>query len=395
VTKLTAPGRGDARPAPSPTPGGVAMWAPVVALCFGIAILVTSEFLPASVLPTMAADLGLRKGVAGLAVAATAIAGACTAPSIAVLVPHADRRKVLIVLLASAAVANVGAALSPGLAVLLMARVILGVGIAGYWAFSFGAATQAVPGRNHVVSAALAFGVSVATVVGVPLASFVCDQIGWRAAFMGAAALTAGAALSVAACLPSVPAHPAAGFTMLRQAILNPRLVAGVSCVVLVVFGNFAAYPYIRTAIARVDASSTTWLLLAWGIGGMAGNVLAGKLAARLRTVAGIAPMLLAASLVGATSTRLPLMATAIALWGLAFNIVPVATQLWVTRVEPERAESAVSLQVTAFQLAIMGGSAAGGAILDAFGMTTVLVVGAATAGAGGLGFALLSLPRD
>lgn len=183
---------------------------------------------------------------------------------------------------------------------------------------------------------------------------------------------------------------------MLRQAILNARLVAGVNCVVLVVFGNFAAYPYIRTAIARVDASSTTWLLLAWGIGGMAGNVLAGKLAARLRTVAGAAPMLLAASLLGVTSTRLPLMAIAIALWGLAFNIVPVATQLWVTRVEPERAESAVSLQVTAFQLAIMGGSAAGGAILDASGMTTVLAVGAVTAGAGGLGFALLSLlPRD
>src|SRR5690348_491899 len=82
-------------------------WAPVAALSLGIAALVTSEFLPAGVLPTMAADLDVSEGVAGLAVAATAVAGAATAPSIAVILPRTDRRKVLIGFLACATVSDV------------------------------------------------------------------------------------------------------------------------------------------------------------------------------------------------------------------------------------------------------------------------------------------------
>ena len=74
-------------------------WTPVVALSFGIAMVVLSEFLPAGVLPGLAADVGVSEGTAGLAVAATAIAGAFTAPSIAVLLPRADRRTVLVALL--------------------------------------------------------------------------------------------------------------------------------------------------------------------------------------------------------------------------------------------------------------------------------------------------------
>ncbi len=170
--------------------------------------------------------------------------------------------------------------------------------------------------------------------------------------------------------------------------------MAGVGCVVLVAFGNFAAYPYIRIATERIDADSTTWLLLAWGIGGAAGTVMAGAAAVRLRLLAAAAPVLLGVSLlVAATASTLPLLAVAIVVWGFAFNMVPVATQLWVTRVEPERIESAMSLQVTAFQVAITIGSAAGGALLDSYGVGTPLVVGAVAAVAAGLGFALLRVP--
>jgi DHA1 family purine ribonucleoside efflux pump-like MFS transporter len=88
-------------------------------------------------------------------------------------------------------------------------------------------------------------------------------------------------------------------------------------------------------------------------------------------------------------------LAAGIVLWGFAFNMLPVATQLWVTRVEPDRAEAAVSLQVTAFQVAITLGASVGGALLDAHGVRVPLVVGAASALAAGLGFGLLRVRRD
>lgn len=387
-------------PDPSPVTGpapvaGRGAWPPIVALAAGIGALVASEFLPASVLPAMAADVGVSEGVAGLAVAATAIAGAITAPSIAVLLPRTDRRTVLVGLLGAAVVANLAVAVAPGFAVLLLGRLVLGIAIAGYWSFAFGAGTHAVPGRDHLVSTSIALGVTVATIAGVPLASLVGDEVGWRAVFAGAAVVSALSAVAVAVTLPSVPAHPSAGLTMLRQALANRRLMTGVLGVVLVAFGNFAAYPYIRIVIEETGQGSTTWLLLAWGVGGLAGNLAAGRFAGRLRVVVAVAPLLLGASLLlTAVATALPVLAVAVVLWGVAFNMVPVATQLWVTRVEPQRAESALSLQVTAFQVAITLGSASGGVLLDAHGVTAALLLGAATALVSGVVFAALRVPR-
>ena len=174
-------------PPPVRSADAVRTWAPIVALSLGIMTLVASEFLPASVLPTMAADIGVREGVAGLAVAATAAAGALTAPTITVVLPRADRRNVLIGLLIAATVSNVVVAVTPSFAVLLVGRLILGVAIAGYWSLAFGAGVSTRPGRDHVVSTSLSVGVSVATIVAVPLASLAGDAIGWRAVFVGAA----------------------------------------------------------------------------------------------------------------------------------------------------------------------------------------------------------------
>ncbi|MGW2095716.1 MFS transporter [Promicromonospora sukumoe] len=391
-TSTTTTAQRDA--AATPTSGSPS-WTPVVALSFGIAMVVLSEFLPASVLPALAADVGVSEGTAGLAVAATAIAGAFTAPSIAVLLPRADRRTVLIALLVAAAVSNLAVALAPSFAVLLVGRLLLGVALAGYWSFAFGAGTRAVPGKDHVVSSALAFGTSIATVVGIPLASVVGDAVGWRTTFGGVAVLTALGAVVLGLTLPSVPPHPAAGLRMLREALRNRRLMAGIACVVLVAFANFTAYPYIRIAIERVDPSTTTWMLLAWGIGGTVGTVLAGVLARWLRPLAATAPLVLASALVlAAFATTVPVLAVAVVLWGFAISMMPVITQLWVTRVESERAESAMSLQVTAFQVAITAGSSLGGALLDGYGVRPLMLVGAAAAVAAGLGWAFLRVPR-
>jgi predicted MFS family arabinose efflux permease len=370
-------------------------WTPVVALASGIAILVASEFLPASVLPGLAADIGVSEGTAGLAVAATAIAGAFTAPSIAVLLPRADRRKVMLGLLAAATLSNLAVAVAPSFAVLLIGRLLLGIAIAGYWSFAFGVGTHAVPGKDRLVSSAISFGVSIATVLGVPLGSLVGDAVGWRTAFGGAAVLCAISAVALAVALPSVPAHPTAGLRMLREALRNRRLMAGLACVVLVALGNFAAYPYIRLAIDRIDPGATTWMLLAWGAGAVTGTIVAGMLARWLRPLAAAAPIALGAALVlSANASSVPVLTVAVVLWGFAFNMVPVMVQLWGARVEPARTESAMSLIVTAFQVAITVGSALGGALLDGYGVRSLLLVGAGAAVAAGLGWAFLRIPR-
>lgn len=360
----------------------------LVTLAAGIAILVSSEFLPAGVLPVMARDLGISEGIAGLAVSATAIAGALTAPSIALVLPRTDRRTVLAGLLFAAAVSNLAVAVTPSFWLLLVARVVLGVAIAGFWSFAFGAGVYVSPGRDHAVSAWIAVGGTIATIVGVPLGAWLADGPGWRWGFSGATALSLLTAVTVLRTLPPLPAHPSAGLTMMRAALTNRRLMAGVLLVVIVVLGNFLAYPFIRVAIAERGVGHTMWLLVLWGVGGLVGNIAAGRLASRLRGVVASAPLLLAIGLVTAIAAEdLWMMALAMLVWGIAMNMVPVGTQLWVTRAEPARAESALALQVTAFQLAIMLGAAVGGAVLDAYGVQWVLSIGAAVALAAAAGF--------
>ena len=369
-------------------------WAPIVALSLGIATLVSSEFLPASVLPTMADDLGVSEGVAGLAVAATAVAGAVTAPTIGLALPRADRRRMLIGLLALATVSNLTVAVAPSFAVLLVARLLLGISIAGYWSFAFRVGVSAVPGRDHVVSTALAAGVSVATVIAVPVGSVAGDAIGWRVVFLAAAALSAISTAAVAAELPPVAAPPSSGLTMLRGAFANRLLIGGIVGVMLVALGNFAAYPYIRVAIDDVAHGGTAWLLLAWGVAGLAGNLTAGAQSGRLRLASAGAPVLLAVGLtLSAGADGAAVLALGIVAWGFAFNMVPVLTQLWVTRVETRHAESALALQVTAFQVAITLGAIVGGALVDLYDAQVALLLGAVCATAGGLLFGLLRVP--
>jgi len=372
-------------PRTSPVRSG---WPPLLALTLGIATVVASEFLPASVLPDLARDLGISTGTAGLAVSATAIAGAVTAPTIAVVLPRTNRRTVLIGLVVAALVSNFAVALTPGFVLLLVARVLLGAALAGYWSFAFAAGITAMPGRDHVVSSTLAFGATLAAVIGVPLASVAGDAIGWRTTFACVSALALLSVLGLVLTLPSVPAHPSAGLAMLGRTLRNPRIVFGIVLVALAVLGNFLAYPYVRVAIASVAPHATGWLLLIWGLGGMAGNLAAGRLAGHLRMLATAAPVALGISLtLTALATSLSVLALAIVLWGFAFNILPVSTQLWMTRTEPERTESALSLQVMSFQSAISAGSAVGGVLLDHYGITVVLAIGAVVSVIAGAGF--------
>ncbi|MFD7160606.1 MFS transporter [Kribbella sp. NPDC059898] len=363
----------------------------LTALDLGICLLVASEFLPASVLPRMAADLGVSEGTAGLAVAATAIAGAITAPSIAVVLPRTDRRLVLIGLLAAAAVSDLAVALAPAFVVVLLSRLVLGVAIAGYWSFAFGAGVQAMPGRERLVSTSLSVGVSVATIVAIPLASVGADSVGWRVVFGVAAGVTVLSLGFLVAVFPAVPAHPSAGLVMMRSALRNPLLIAGLVMIVLAALGNFVAYPYIRLAIMRVTPGDSAWLLLAWGFGGLLGNLAAGALASRLRVASAVAPLLLSASLaVTGYAVGVPMLVVGVVCWGIAFSMIPVATQLWVARAEREHTESAMSLQVTAFQTAITVGAAVGGAVVDGHGVAAALTVGAVCAVLSGIGFAVL-----
>ncbi|RUU50220.1 MFS transporter, partial [Mesorhizobium sp. M2C.T.Ca.TU.009.01.2.1] len=198
-------------------------WGAVVSLALGVFGLVTAEFLPASLLTRLAQDLGVSEGAAGQAVTATAVVGAIAAPTMAIVTKRLDRRLVMWILSVLLIVSNLLAAFASSLTMLLLARVVLGVALGGFWSMSAAMALRLVPMRlmPRAMSIILT-GVSVATVTAAPVGAYVGDIWGWRTAFMIAAVVGALALLVQLATLPSLPPTAVASFRTLVDVLKRP-----------------------------------------------------------------------------------------------------------------------------------------------------------------------------
>jgi DHA1 family purine ribonucleoside efflux pump-like MFS transporter len=365
----------------------VPAWGAVVSLALGVFGLVTAEFLPASLLTPMARDLGVTEGVAGQAVTATAIVGAIAAPTMAIITRRLDRRLVMWMLTVLLILSNLLASFASSLSVLLLARVVLGVALGGFWAMSAAMALRLVPMRlmPRAMSIILT-GVSVATVCAAPIGAYVGDVWGWRTAFMIATVVGALALLVQIATIPRLPPMGVASFRTLLDVLERPMIRIALLVVLLVASGHFAGFTYVRPFLEKVpalDVRTISLVLLAYGVGGFFGNLAGGFMAERsLKTAVALAPLLIALAAIsllvlGAS----PLVsAAAVAAWGFAFGAVPVWLQTWLVREAPDQAESAGGLMVATFQVAIALGAVFGGLLVDHAGVASAFAYcGAAT----------------
>ncbi|PJJ55232.1 MFS transporter [Compostimonas suwonensis] len=367
-------------------------WLGVVALMLGVFVLVTSEFLPASLLSPMAHGLGVSEGVAGQAVTATALVGIVAGPGVGLLFPRLDRRRLLVGLAVLAVVSNALVAVAPNFWLLLVGRVLLGIALSGYWSMAAAIASQLVPARYLGRALMIVnMGVSMATVVAVPLGAYLGDLWGWRTVFAAIAVLTLIAAVVLLWLLPSVAAAKDAGVRALFETVRSPVMIVGLLGLVLVAGGHFAGFTYIRLGadnVPHLGVSGLALLLALYGIGGFFGNLVSGFLAdRRLSTSLVAVPALLGVSLiVFASVPQIPTLAfAAVVLWGFAFGGVLTLIQTWSARMEPQRKEAAGGLVVAGFQLAIAVGAAVGGFLVDGTGVQATFVVGGVATILGGV----------
>jgi len=372
---------------PPPRPGlpVTPRWAAVYALTFGVFGLITAEFLPMSLLTPMAVDLGVSEGLAGQAVTATAVVALFTGLLIATLTRGVDRRIVLLGFSVLLILSNLLVALAPNFTVLLTGRLLLGVGIGGFWTMSAAVAMRLVPADQVPKALSLIFaGVSLATVVAAPLGSWLGALIGWREVYLGGAGVGILALIAQWITLPSMTSSGAASMRTLVLVLLRPGVWQGIICVALVFTGHFALFTFIRPFLEISLNASVAWItifLLGFGAANFAGTLLAGPMIRRSLGFTLISmPLLagasaLALSGLGEASVLSLLM---VSLWGMAFGGVPVAWTTWNTRIASDEPESAGGLIVAAIQFAIALGAGTGGLVFEGVGASGVYTYGAA-----------------
>jgi multidrug resistance protein len=357
-----------------PTSTG-ARWPAVGALALGVFGLVTAEFLPASLLTAMARDLHVSDGAAGQAVTATALVGAVAAPSIPLLTRRFDRKLVMLALTVLLVLSNLLAATAGNFTVLLVARVMLGVALGGFWSMAAALAMRLVPEHRFArAMSVILTGVSVATVCAAPIGAWMGELWGWRSAFFAAGVVSVVAFVAQLATLPALPPRDNPNLRVLAELLTRPSVRVALLAVLLVISGHFAGFTYIRPLMEQVthlSVGAISSILLAYGIGGFFGNFAGGFIAGRSERhaiVAGGALIaVLAVSLLLAGQSA-AVTAIAVALWGFAFGAFPVGFQTWITRAAPDQAEGAGGLLVAAFQIAIASGAMGGGLLVDQVG---------------------------
>ncbi|GAA3564184.1 MFS transporter [Nonomuraea rosea] len=364
-----------------------ARWPAVLSVAVGTFTIVTSEMLPVGLLTSIASALGVSDGTAGLMMTAPGLVAAVSAPVLAITTRRLDRRTTLLALMALLAVANLAGAFAQSYPVMLAARLLTGVSIGGFWAFAAGIGVRLVPERavGRATSIILA-GVSVASVLGVPAATFVSSFAGWRTAFaaMGVLALALLALLAVT--LPPLPGESAAprpepaSTRGERPAWLSGPLTVILILTVLIVAGHFAAYTYVRPFLEQVSDAGPGLVgtaLLLYGAAGVAGNFAAGALAARdPKPVLVVLAVLMALATAALPLIGLPLVMLVV--WGLGYGGVGVTLQLWIMRAGG--GEMGTALFVGAFNVSIALGAFAGGRVVDGVSISAVMWAGAGLA---------------
>jgi len=364
---------------------------PILALAVGAFGIGVTEFAPMGMLPVIAGDLGVSVPVAGLLISAYAFGVVLGAPLLTLTTGRMPRRTLLIGLMAIFTFGNLLAAVSPSYGMLLAARLITSLNHGAFFGVGAIVAAGLVPKNKQAGAVAAMFmGLTLANVVGVPLATWAGDQIGWRTSFWGIAALGVLAMIALRLTLPRVAA-PTGGNALAELRVLGRGPV--LAALALTVIGSsamFTVFTYITPILQEETGASigfVTAMLVTYGVGLTVGNWLGGKFADRSLDGTLVVTLGSLAALLVAFAFAMPfagISAVLIFFWGVAsFALVP-PLQMRVMDAAADAPNLASAVNIGAFNLGNAIGAALGGAVIGAgLGLPAVALAGAGASATG------------
>lgn len=385
--------------------------AALLALALGGFGIGATEFAAMGLLPDIAADLvpGLLAtdpdaaiGLTGWVITAYALGVVVGAPTIAAVAGRFARRGLLVALAVAFTLATLATAALPTIEGVIAARFIAGLPHGAYFGVAALVAAELMgPGKRGQGVALVLAGLTVSTVIGVPIITAVGQAAGWRAAYLLVAAVFGATILAVRILVPAVAGDPNSTIRRELAAFARPQVWIAVSVGAIGFGGFFAVYSYIAplaTEEAGFSAAAVPWLLASTGVGMTLGNLLGGRLAdggatrAVFIAFAGLAAALTLTGLAGGTPAGAAIGTFAVGFTAAALSPI-IQTRLM--DVAGDSQTLAAALNHSALNLGNALGAFLGGLVVVAgFGYLAPAWVGLVLA-AIGAGFALLSVLVD
>ncbi|MEU7644263.1 MFS transporter [Streptomyces huasconensis] len=257
----------------------------LLALAIGAFGIGTTEFVIMGLLPEVAGDFGVSIPTAGFLVTGYALGVVLGAPLMTVLGTKISRKRMLMLLMGLFIAGNLLSAVAPVFGVMLAGRVVASLAHGAFFGIGSVVAAELVAPEKKAGAIAMMFtGLTVANVVGVPLGTFVGQTLGWRMTFGLVAALGVIGLAGIAKLVPDLPKPEGVRLRHELAAFRNVQVLLAMAMTVLGFGGVFAAVTYLApmmTDVAGYADSSVTWLLVLFGLGMVAGNLIGGKFADR------------------------------------------------------------------------------------------------------------------
>jgi MFS transporter, DHA1 family, inner membrane transport protein len=372
-------------------PAPAVRWLAVFALALGGFGIGTTEFVAMGLLPDIAASLHITEPTAGHVISAYALGVVVGAPLIAALTARMPRRTLLLALMAVFTLGNLVSVLAPTYGTLMIARFVAGLPHGAFFGVAALVAAHLMGPRNRAKAVAhVMTGLTVATVLGVPMASWLGQWLGWRAAFGLVVVVGLGTLTALWFWLPNLRSmHVTSALTELG-ALRRPQVWLAVLVGMIGFGGMFAVYTYVSTTLTDV-AGLTRGLvplaLMVFGLGMVVGNLVGGWLADRsvvralYVSIAALGVML--AAFVAAAHNPFTALLGLFAI-GAAGSAIGPALQTRLMDVAQGAQTLAAALNHSALNIANATGAWVGGAVIAAgYGYTAPAAAGAALAAAG------------
>ena len=351
----------------------------------------TTEFATMSLLPYMAAGLHVDTPTAGHVISAYALGVVVGAPLLAVLSARLARRTLLLLLMLVFTAANALSALAPSYGWMLAFRFLSGLPHGAYFGIGSLVAASLVPAdRRTAAVTKMMLGLTLATMLGVPLANFLGQEAGWRLGFGVVACLGMTTLAMLTLFVPRDRASAAASPLRELGALRLPQVWLTLGIGAIGFGGLFCVYSYLASTLLAVTHASPHLIpvvLCVFGVGMFLGNLLVPYAADRaLMPTAGCILLLMVVALL-----LYPLAARSI--WLINADVFVIGTgvalgsvlQIRLMDVAGEAQSLAAAMNHSAFNTANAVGPWLGGLAIEAgWGWTSTGPVGAALA-AGGL----------
>ncbi|MEM7346790.1 MAG: MFS transporter [Chloroflexota bacterium] len=357
----------------------------IYAMAFGNFSAGMSSLIVAGVLPEIAAGMAVSTGQVGQLITIYAIAYAISAPLIIAFTGQIERRVMLTVGLGLIVIGNGMAALAPTYGFLFMARIVTALGSASFIPLAAAVAIAlSKPGEQGRASAIVFTGFTVATALGLPIGAYVGLNFGWRYSFGFIVALAIVGCYWVWQQLPHRVETPPVNLGSFGHVFRDGLLMIVLAVTILQFGGQMAVFTFISPwlqALTDLGAAGISTMLLLAGIGGIAGNYIAGlstdRFGARATQLVLIIILAISMPMLFIMETSIIAGGLLIFVWGAVGQGFIAPQLVRVVGVNPALSSASLGLNASFINAGIALGSIVGSIYVDRVGIESITWLGA------------------